>query len=128
MIEDQKSNPERQIYEAVRVVYQTIHTSGLYKFTSTWVESRWMELDSALYEMEHLPLTIRRPLLDVMEGLREARNELRLARFLFDVPEIDPLYCLVMRNRAVLRGEVALCKLVMAWQVPSDDGARKEVT
>ena len=112
MIEDQKSNPEHQIYEAVRVVYQTIHTSGLYKFTSTWVESRWMELDSALYEMELLSPKMDRPLLETIETLTEARNELRLARFLFDVPEIDPLYCLVMRNRAVLRGETVLYRVV----------------
>jgi len=110
---------EHPHYEIARDVYQTIHSSGLYKFTYLWVDSRWNDLNSTLRELESLPQTGLKELLEVIELLTDARNELRLARFLFDMEEINPVYCLVMRNRAVLRSEHALHKAIQVWPLPS---------
>ena len=111
---------EYQYRDIVRDMYQTIHTSGLDKFTFAWIDSLWSDLSAALYELERLPESLFKELLEVIEGLTEARNELRLARFLFDVEEINPVYRLIMRNRAVLRGEHILQKLIKVWPVDSE--------
>ena len=108
---------EHPYYEIARDVYQTIHISGLYKFTFSWVESLWEDLNAALYELEELPQTGSKDLLEVIELLVNARNELRLARFLFDVEEINPVYRLIMRNRAVLRCEHTLHKAIQVWPI-----------
>src|SRR6266540_5892766 len=96
---------EHQSCEIAREVYQTIHTSGLYKFTYSLIDALWNDLNIVVHELEHLPAETFKELMEVIEGLTEARNELRLARFLFDVQEINAVYRLIMRNRAVLRGE-----------------------
>ena len=106
---------EHPYCESVRAIYQTIHSSGLYKFTFSWVDSLWKELTSVVFELEHVPQETMKELLEVIERLTEARNELRLARFLFRVEEINPLYRLVMRNRAILRGERVLDKVIQVW-------------
>ena len=124
MLKDQASSQaanikylEHQYYEIVREIYETIHASGLYKFTFTLIDSLWDDLNAALHELESLPQTEVKELLEVIENLMTARNELRLARFLFDVEEIHPVYRLLMRNRAVLRGESILEKLIQVWPV-----------
>jgi hypothetical protein len=78
----------------------------------------WEDLSAALYELESLPETVSKDLLEVIELLTDARNELRLARFLFDVEEINPVYRLVMRNRAVLRSEHILHKVIFRLKLP----------
>jgi hypothetical protein len=110
---------EHQYCEIVREVYQTIHTSGLDKFTFSLIDSLWNDLNAALHDLERLPEAVFKELLEVIEGLTEARNELRLARFLFDVEEINPVYRLIMRNRAVLRGEHILHKVLAVWPLQS---------
>lgn len=112
---------ENQYLAIVRDIYRTIHTSGLDKFTFAWIDSLWSDLAAALYELERLPEAVYKELLEVIEGLTEARNELRLARFLFDVEEINPVYRLFMRNRAVLRGEDILQKVIKAWPATGMD-------
>ena len=106
---------EHQFCEAVKEVYQTIHTAGLYKFTSPWIDSLWNDVNEIVYDLDRLPEPSFRELMGVILGLSEARNELRLACFLFDVEEIDPVHRLIMRNRAVLRGEIILQKTLQTW-------------
>lgn len=106
-----------QYCEVARDVYQTIHAAGLDKFTFSWIDTLWNDLTALVYELEHLPETGLKELMEVIEALTEARNELRLARFLFDVEEINPLYRLVMRNRAVLRSEGPLHKAIKVWPI-----------
>src|SRR5262245_21122093 len=106
---------EHQCYAIARDVYRTIHASGLDKFTFSWIDSWWDDLTALVFELEHLPEAVLKEMLEVIESLREARNELRVARFLFDVQEIDPVYRLIMRNRAVMRGEHRLAKVVKVW-------------
>lgn len=118
MVKEQAGNSvelEHQCCEMVREVYQTIHTSGLDKFTYSLIDSLWNDLNIVLYDLGQLPEAAFRELLDVIEGLTEARNELRLTRFLFDVEEINAVYRLIMRNRAVLRGECILHRALTVW-------------
>ena len=106
---------EHQSYEIARDVYQTLHASGLDQFRYSWVDALWNDLNALVYDLEHLPAAASQELLEVIERLTEARNELRLARFLFDVEEINPVYRLVMRNRAVLRGKDGLQRGCEIW-------------
>jgi hypothetical protein len=106
---------EHQHCETARQVYQIIHTSGLNKFTYPLIDSWWNELNAIVYHLEHLPEEAFKEFMAVIEGLSEARNELRHARFLFDVEEINSVHRLVMRNRAVLRGNSILQKILMIW-------------
>jgi hypothetical protein len=106
---------EHQSYEIARDVYQILHASGLDQFRYSWVEAQWKDLTALVYDLEHSPAEVFNELLEVIERLTEARNELRLARFLFDVEEINPVYRLVMRNRAVLRGKDRLQRGVEVW-------------
>ena len=108
---------ENQSCEIVREVYRTIHTSGLYKFTFSLIDSLWNDLNTALDELERLPEESFKELMEVIEYLSEARNELRLARFLFDVEEINAVYRLIMRDRAVLRGDQILYKVIKVWPI-----------
>ena len=107
----------RQHSEALKDVYQSIHDSGLYKFTFARVDSLWNGLCAILYDLEQMPEEAFIEMMEVIEGLRTACNELRLARFLFDVEEINPVHRLVMRNRAVLRSEGILEKILHVWPV-----------
>jgi hypothetical protein len=106
---------EHQYCEIAREVYQTIHTSGLGKFTFSLIDSLWNDLNEIVHDLEHLPEAEFNELIEVIEGLTQARNELRLARFLFDVQEVNPIHRLVMRNRAILRGEGILHKVMAVW-------------
>src|SRR5688572_2941709 len=86
----------------VREIEQTLHTSSLEKFTYSWIDSLREELNAIVHELEILPEEAFKEMIEVIDGLGEARNELRLAMFLFNVEEIHPVHRLVMRNRAVL--------------------------
>ena len=106
---------EHQSYEIARDVYQTLHASSLDQFSYSWVDALWQYLTTLVYDLEHSPAEVFIELLEVLERLTEARNELRLARFLFDVEEVNPVYRLLMRNRAVLRGKVCLRRGIEVW-------------
>jgi hypothetical protein len=106
---------ESQHCEVARDVYQIIDASSLDQFTFSWIDSLWNDLTALVYDLEHLPEAGLKELMEVIEVLTDARNELRLARFLFDVEEINPLYRLVIRNRAVLRSKDPLHKAIKVW-------------
>lgn len=106
---------EHQHCEVVREVSESLHTSSLDKFTFSFIDSSWNDLNAVVYDLDHLPEATFKEMIEVIDGLSEARNELRLARFLFDVEEIPPVYCLVMRNRAVLRGKRILHQVLQVW-------------
>jgi hypothetical protein len=110
---------EHQYCEITREVYQTIHTSGLYKFTWIWTDSLWKDMEAVVYDLDRLPEAEFKALIEVILVLSEARNELRLARFLFDVQEINHVHRLIMRNRAVLRCERILDKVIRVWPLDS---------
>ena len=101
---------EHSSYVIARDIYQTLHASGLNQFTYSWVEAVWEDLTVLVYELERHP-----ELQELIERLTEARNELRLARFLFDVEEVNQVYRLIMRNRAVLRGKACLHRGIEVW-------------
>jgi len=105
--------------EIVREVYQTIHISALDKFTFSLIDLSWHDLDAVIHYLERLPEAAFKELIEVIADLTEARNEMRLARFLFDVEEINPVHRLVMRNRAVLRCQDILCRALHVWPVLS---------
>src|SRR5215213_11557490 len=92
---------EHRCCEKAKEIYQTIHTSSIEKFTPAWIHSLVAKSNEIVHELEGLPEAAFKELIQVIEGLRELHNELRLARFLFDVEEINPVYRLIMRNRAV---------------------------
>jgi hypothetical protein len=108
---------EHRYCENVREIYQTIHNSSLDNFTPAWIKSLFEELNEIVHELERLPEAAFKELFQVIEGLREARNELRLARFLFEVEEINSVHRLIMRNRAVLRGKNILQSALRFWPV-----------
>ena len=110
---------EHPCFEMIRDVHQTIGGSSLSEFTLSVIDSLWKDLNVVVQSLERLPEESFKVLMDVVGGLREARNELRLASFLFDVEEINPVYRLVMRNRAVLRGQEILRKALLAWPLQS---------
>jgi hypothetical protein len=110
---------EHQHCESARDVYQTLHTSGLDKFTYSLIDSLWNDLSTMVHHLERLPEDTFKELMGVIQNLREARNELRHARFLFDVEEINSVHRLLMRNRAVLRGKHILHKVLMVWPLHS---------
>ena len=110
---------EHQYCEMAREVYQTIHTSGLGKFSFSLIDSLWNDLNAIVNDLERLPVAACKELLEVIEGLSAARNELRLARFLFELPEINEVQRLVMRNRAILRGENILHRVMAVWPLQS---------
>lgn len=106
---------EPQIYESVREVYQTLQSCGVEKFTHLWVNSLLNHLIDVIHHLQQLPEPIFKQMIELIEGLSKARNELRLSLFLFDLEEIDPIRRLVMRNRAVLRGKQILQKMMPVW-------------
>lgn len=107
---------ERRYWEIVREVYESIHRSSLDQFTLPRVDAFWNDLNAVLYDLERLPELSFQELIEVILRLREARNELRLARFLFDVEEIDPVRRLVLRNKAVLRGKSILYRVLLSMR------------
>ena len=112
---------EQTLCDFIRNVYQSIHTSKLSQFTFALIDSLWNDSDAVLFELTHGPSATCKELSQVIEGLTEARNELRLARFLFEVEEIQPLYRLIMRNKAVSRAEGILQRVLRAWPVSTAD-------
>lgn len=110
---------EHQHCETVREMFQTIQPSSLGKFTYSLIDSLWDDLSAVVHHLERLPESVFKEMIEVIDGLSEARNELRLARFLFDVAEINSVHRLVMRNRAVLRGKHVLHKVLLVWPLHS---------
>jgi hypothetical protein len=106
---------EHQHCESVRGVYQTIQTSSLDKFTFARVDALWDQFNTVLYELDRLPEESFNEMITIILGLGEARDELRLARFLFDVEEINPVYRLILRNKAIRRSGRILDKVLHAW-------------
>lgn len=106
---------EKGYCENVREVYEIIDQSGLDRFVFPLIDSLCNDLNAVVYELERLPESTFKDLIDVTGRLAGARNELRLARFLFDVEEIDPVRRLVLRNKAVLRGKQILHKVLLVW-------------
>ena len=106
---------EYPCFEMIRDVHRTIGVSSLSEFTFSMLDSLWRDLNVVVQNLERLPDEIFKELIEVILTLTEARNELRLARFLFRVEEIHPVYRLVMRNRAVLRGQDILGRVLMIW-------------
>ena len=110
---------EHQSCEMIRAACQTLQTSSLDKFTYAFIDSLWNNLTDVTHQLGRLPEDVFKEMMEVIEGLAEARNELRLARFLFDVEEINPVHRLIMRNRALLRGTHLLHKILLVWPVVS---------
>jgi hypothetical protein len=113
-----KADPNYLEYEHRELasqVYQTIDRSGLDKFTFSFIDSLWSNLNAVVRHLDRLPEDEFREFFAIIEGLMEAQNELRLARFLFEVEEINAIYRLVLRNRAVLRGKQVLYKVLRFW-------------
>ena len=99
----------------VREAYETIYHSTLENFTLSLIDSLWNDLNVLVYDLECLPEVAFKALIEVIMSLREAKNELRLARFLFDEEEIDPVRRFVMRNKAVIRSKTILHKILLVW-------------
>jgi len=113
-----KADPNYLEYEHRELasqVHQTIDRSGLDKFTYSFIDSLWSNLNAVVRHLDRLPEDEFREFVATINGLMEARNELRLARFLFEVEEINAVYRLVLRNRAVLRGKHILDNLLPLW-------------
>ena len=106
---------EHQNCEIVREVFQTLDQSCLDEFTHSFIDSLCNDLNGMIHELDCLPEAEFKELIEVIHRLGEARDELRLALFLFDLEEIDPLYRLLMRNRAVLRGQKILQRVLWVW-------------
>lgn len=98
-----------------REVYQTIDRSGLDKLTFSFIDTVWSNLHTVVQDLDRLPEGEFQAFIEIIPSLMEARNELRQARFLFKVEEINAVYRLVMRNRAVLRGKHILHKVLGSW-------------
>jgi len=109
---------EHHSCETVREVYQTLDRSGLDQFTFSFIDSLQNDLTIVFHELDSLPEPALKKLMGVIYGLREARNEMQLACFLFDVQEINAVHRLIMRNRAVLRSKTILQKILKAWPFP----------
>jgi len=97
-------------------VYESIRRSSLDQFTLPRVDAFWHDLNAVLYDLERLPEPSFQKRIEVILRLREARNELRLARFLFEVEEMDPVRRLVLRNKAVLRGKSVLYRVSLSMR------------
>lgn len=106
---------EHRDCETVSKIYQTIHRSGLEKFTVSFIDTLFNDLRTVIYDLDRLPHVVYKEMIEVLMGLNEARNELRSALFLFHVEEIDPVYRLVLRNKAVLRGKDVLRRVLISW-------------
>lgn len=120
--ESKEKSLEGQYYEIVRAKYRLIHASGLDKFTFRFIDSSFCDVNVVIRDWDRLPENRFKALTQVIHRLFEARNELRLARFLFDVEEIQPVYRLIMRNRAVLRGKYNLYKALQVWPLHPSPG------
>ena len=104
---------EHQSCEIIREVYQSLYRSSLNKFTYSFIKSLWNTLNDVIHQLEQLPESVFKEMIEAIGGLSEARSELRLASFLFDVEEINPVHRLIMRNRAVLRATKILQRMLL---------------
>ena len=108
---------EHQSFEIIREVYQGLYRSSLDKFKYPFIKSLWNTLNDVIHHLEQLPEAVFKEMIEAIDGLSEARSELRLASFLFDVEEINPVHRLIMRNRAVLRATKILQRMLLVWPV-----------
>ena len=108
---------EHQSCQIIGEVHQTLQTSGLEKFSFSLIQSLWDRLNDVFLHIDQLPEPAFVEMIEVVNGVRESRNELQLALFLFDVEEINPLHRFVMRNRAVVRGKLILQRTLQVWPV-----------
>lgn len=108
---------EHQSYEIIREVYQSLYRSGLDKFTYSFIKSLWNTLNDVIHHLEQLPEAVFKEMIEAIDGLSDSRSELRLASFLFDVEEINPVHRLIMRNRSVLRSTKILQRMLLVWPV-----------
>ena len=106
---------EHRHCETVREMYQTMHTSSLHEFTFPRVDALRSELQGIVHALDHLPEPAFKELIEVIIDLREARNELALAGFLFDLEELNSVHRLVLRNKAVLRSKRRLATVLEVW-------------
>ncbi|HEX5943528.1 MAG TPA: hypothetical protein VFY66_14690 [Anaerolineales bacterium] len=106
---------EHQSCETIREVYQSLYRSSLDQFTYPFINALWNTLNDVIHHLERLPEAVFKEMIEVIDGLREARSELRLASFLFDVEEINPIHRLLMRNRAMMRGKQRMQKILLVW-------------
>ena len=113
---------DHQSCEIIREVYQSLYRSNPDKFTYSFINSLGNTLNGVIHHLERLPEAAFKELIEVIDELREAHNELRLACFLFDVEEINPLYRLIMRNRAVMRGKHRMQKSLLVWPGGASQG------
>ena len=108
---------EHQSCEIIREAYLSLSRSSLDKFTYSFLNSPWNTLNDVIHHLERLPEAVFKEMIEVIEGLSEARSELRLASFLFAVEEINPVHRLIMRNRAVVRSTKILQRMLLVWPV-----------
>lgn len=101
--------------EIVREIYQTIHMSGLNRFTFSVLNLWWADLSRVIHALERLPEEPFKEYIALIQRLNDARNELRHACFLFDVEEIQLVHRLIMRNRATLRAKEILQRVIQGW-------------
>jgi hypothetical protein len=106
---------EHPYCERVRHLYDILHASGIETYTYTFIDSWYLEATVILYELEDQTESTFKALIEVIISLREARNELRHARFLFDVEEVNAVYRLILRNRAVLKSKEILLRIILGW-------------
>jgi hypothetical protein len=106
---------EPQHHEIIVQMYQTLRRSSLNHFTYSFIDTRCNDLNAVVCDLDNLPEASFKQLIEVIHRLGEARNELRLARFLFTVEEINPVYRLILRNRALARGVRILDKVLRVW-------------
>ena len=106
---------EPSSFQSVSEAQTVLQTAGLEVFTVSFIASLWSKLEEVIQSLDNLPESKFRKLVEVIDGLREVRNGLQLACYLFDVEEIPPLYRLILRNRAVLRSRQKLEKILPVW-------------
>lgn len=106
----------KHVYREIALgVCQAIDQACPRGFTYSFVEDCWSDLHAVHQHLDRLPERAFREMIQVILSLAEARNELRDALFLFDVEEINPIYRLMIRNKAMLRGKNILDRVIMDW-------------
>ena len=110
------SKSQKHAYRELALgVCQAIDQACLSGFTHSFIEGCWSDLHTVHRNLERLPEPAFKEMIQVILSLAEVCNELRDALFLFDVEEITPVYRLMMRNKAMLRGKRILDGVLMCW-------------